>query len=80
MSVCFLIEKLHGEFIQIRSSPRALEHSSEYSPSLLKSERSSATSKLTYKVLIRPVMTYACPAWEFTADSHLFLEIAALAK
>jgi transposase len=39
---------------------------------LLKSERLSAKSKLTlYKALIRYKMTYACPAWEFVADSHL---------
>jgi hypothetical protein len=36
---------------------------------LLKSERLSAKSKLTlYKALIR--ISYACPAWEFAADSH----------
>jgi hypothetical protein len=34
--------------------------------SLLKSERLSANSELTlHKALIRSVMTYACPAWEF---------------
>jgi len=39
---------------------------------LLKSERLSAKSKLTlYKALIRSKMTYAYPAWEFAADSHL---------
>jgi hypothetical protein len=39
---------------------------------LLKSERLSAKSKLTlYKPLMRSKMTYACPAWEFAADSHL---------
>jgi predicted dithiol-disulfide oxidoreductase (DUF899 family) len=28
--------------------------------------------KLTlYKALIRSVMTYACPVWEFAADTHL---------
>jgi hypothetical protein len=32
----------------------------------------SANIKLTlHKVLIRPIMTYASPAWEFTADTHL---------
>jgi len=40
--------------------------------SLFKSERLSANIKLTlYKALIRSVMTYACPTWEFAADTHL---------
>jgi hypothetical protein len=40
--------------------------------SLLKSERLSAKIKLTlYKALIRSVMAYACPAWEFAVDAHL---------
>jgi hypothetical protein len=40
--------------------------------SLLKSERLSANIKLTlHKALIRSVMTYACPAWEFAAGTHL---------
>jgi hypothetical protein len=40
--------------------------------SLFKSERLSANIKLTFhKALIRSVMTYACPAWEFAADTHL---------
>jgi hypothetical protein len=35
--------------------------------SLFKSERLSANIKLTlHKALIRYVMTYACPAWEFS--------------
>jgi hypothetical protein len=39
---------------------------------LFKSERLSANIKLTlHKALIRSIMTYACPAWEFTADTHL---------
>jgi hypothetical protein len=39
---------------------------------LLKSERLSANIKLTLlKTLIISVMTYACPAWEFAAESHL---------
>jgi hypothetical protein len=37
--------------------------------SLFKSEQLSANIKLTlHKALIRPIMTYACPAWEFAAD------------
>jgi hypothetical protein len=40
--------------------------------SLLISERLSANIKLTFhKALIRSVMTYACPAWEFAEDAHL---------
>jgi hypothetical protein len=40
--------------------------------SLFKSERLSANIKLTlHKALIRSVMTYACPAWEFAAECHL---------
>jgi hypothetical protein len=40
--------------------------------SLFRSERISANIKLTiHKVLIRCVMTYACPACESAAESHL---------
>jgi hypothetical protein len=40
--------------------------------SLFKSERLSANIKLTlHKALIRSVITYACPAWEFAAEYHL---------
>jgi hypothetical protein len=40
--------------------------------SLFKSERLSANIKLTlHKALIRSVMTYACPTWDFEADTHL---------
>jgi hypothetical protein len=40
--------------------------------SLFKSERLSTNIKLTlHKALIRSVMTYACPACEFAADTHL---------
>jgi hypothetical protein len=40
--------------------------------SLFKSERLSANIKLTlHKALIRSIMTYACPAWEFAADTNL---------
>jgi hypothetical protein len=40
--------------------------------SLFKSERLSANIKLTlHKALIRSVTTYASPAWEFAADTHL---------
>jgi hypothetical protein len=40
--------------------------------SLFKSEWLSANIKLTlHKALIRSIMTYASPAWEFAADTHL---------
>ena len=40
--------------------------------SLFKSERLSTNIKLTvYKALIRSIMTYACPVWEFAADTYL---------
>jgi hypothetical protein len=39
---------------------------------LFKSERLSANIKLTlHKALIRSVMTYTCPAWEFASENHL---------
>jgi hypothetical protein len=40
--------------------------------SLFKSERLSTNIKLIlHNALIRSIMTYTCPAWEFAADSHL---------
>jgi hypothetical protein len=40
--------------------------------SLFKSERLSINIKLTlHKALIRSIMTYACPAWDFAADNLL---------
>jgi hypothetical protein len=40
--------------------------------SLFIGERLSANIKFTlHKAVIRSVMTYACPAWEFAADTHL---------
>jgi hypothetical protein len=39
---------------------------------LFKNERLSANILLTvHKALIRPVMTYACPAREFAAETHI---------
>jgi len=39
---------------------------------MLKSERLSVVTKLTlYNALIRSILTYACPAREFAADSYL---------
>jgi hypothetical protein len=44
--------------------------------SLFKSKRLSANIKLTlHKAIIRSVLTYACPAWEFAADTHLLILI-----
>jgi hypothetical protein len=40
--------------------------------SLFKCERLSTNIKITLcKALIRSVMTYACPTWEYAADAHL---------
>jgi hypothetical protein len=40
--------------------------------SLIKSKGLSASTKLTlHKALIRSVMTYACPTWDFVAAAHL---------
>jgi hypothetical protein len=40
--------------------------------SLFESERLSTNIKLTLqKALIRNIITYVWPAWEFAADSHL---------
>jgi hypothetical protein len=40
--------------------------------SIFKTERLSTNIKLTlHKALIRIIITYACPAWEFAADNHL---------
>jgi hypothetical protein len=40
--------------------------------SLFKSQRLSTNIKLTLdKALIRSVMTYACPTWEYAADARL---------
>jgi hypothetical protein len=41
---------------------------------LFKSDRLSTGSKLTFhEALIRSIMTYACPAWEFAAYIHTYL-------
>jgi CRISPR/Cas system-associated endoribonuclease Cas2 len=40
--------------------------------SIFKSKHLSASIKLIiYRALIRSIMTYACPTWEFAADTHL---------
>jgi hypothetical protein len=57
----------HTEMIEAKASRKFFR---TYSP--FKSERLSPNIKLTlHKALIRSVMTYACPAWEFAADTHL---------
>jgi hypothetical protein len=39
---------------------------------LVQSEQLNTNTKFNlYKPLIRFVMTYSCPAWEFAADTHL---------
>jgi hypothetical protein len=50
---------------------QGLTHISSIYP-ILKSEHLSVGAKLIiYKALIRSMLTYACPAWEFAADSYL---------
>jgi hypothetical protein len=40
--------------------------------SLFKSDRFNTNSKLTlHEALIRSIMTYTCPTWEFATDTHL---------
>jgi hypothetical protein len=40
--------------------------------SILRNKHLSANIKLiVYRALIRSIMTYACPIWEFAADTHL---------
>jgi hypothetical protein len=40
--------------------------------SIFKSKHLREHIKLTvYRALIRSIMTYACPTWEFAADTHL---------
>jgi hypothetical protein len=59
--------KLHIETIAAKASRM---RTSIYP--LLKSEGLSVGTELTlYKALIRSILTYSCPAWEFTADSYL---------
>jgi hypothetical protein len=54
-----------------RNNNRGFTHIS-YHYHTLKSERLSVGAELTvYKALIRSMLTYACPVWEFAADSYL---------
>jgi hypothetical protein len=41
-------------------------------PGGLSLTQSKETNKKLHKALITSVMTYACPAWEFAADVHLW--------
>jgi hypothetical protein len=67
--------KLHIEVIEVKAFRTFIRFYS-----LFKSERLSANIKLTlHLALIRLIMTYACAAWEFAADTLIF-EIAAPAK
>jgi hypothetical protein len=62
-----LARKLHTETIATKA---LLIFFSIYP--ILKSERLSVGAKLiTYKELIRSMLTYACPAWKFAAESCL---------
>jgi len=57
-----LIKKINGEFLS-----NIFQNLTAF-----KSERLSVNTKLTlYKALIRSITTYACPACEFAADSHV---------
>jgi hypothetical protein len=59
--------RLYIEMIEAKASRTFIRI---YSP--FKSERLSTNVTLTlHKALIRCIMTYACPAWEFAADNHL---------
>jgi hypothetical protein len=59
--------RLHIEMIEAKAFGRFIRIYS-----LLKSERLSANIKLTlHKAMMRPVVTYACPAWELVADTYL---------
>jgi hypothetical protein len=61
-----MTRKLHIETIEAKASRTFIRI---YSLSI--SERLSANIKLTlHKDLIRYVMTYACPAWEFASEVH----------
>jgi hypothetical protein len=62
-----VIWRLHREMIKAKAFRTFIRIYS-----LLKSERLSTNIKLNlHKAVIRTIMTYACPAWEFAADNHL---------
>jgi hypothetical protein len=66
-SGALVLWRLHIEMIEAKAFRTFLRIYS-----LFKSERLSANIKLTlHKALIRSVMTYACPAWEFATESRL---------
>jgi hypothetical protein len=59
--------RLHIEMIEAKAFRRCVRIYF-----LLKSEWLSINIKLTlHKALIRSIMTYACPAWQFAAENHL---------
>jgi hypothetical protein len=59
--------KVHIEAIEAKASRTFIRIYS-----LFKSERLRTNIKLTlHKALTRIIIIYACPAWEFSADSHL---------
>jgi hypothetical protein len=62
-----LIWRLHIEVIEAKAFRTFITINS-----LFRSKRLSTNIKLTlHKALIKNIMTYTCPAWEFAADSHL---------
>jgi hypothetical protein len=62
-----IIWRLHTEMIEAKAFRTCIKIYSSF-----KSERLSANIKLTlHKAIIRFVLTYACPTWDFAADSHL---------
>jgi hypothetical protein len=59
--------RLHIEVIEAKASRTCIRIYS-----LLKSDLLSVNTKLNlHTALIRPVLTYACPAWELAADTYL---------
>jgi hypothetical protein len=63
-------------FPEVQSQPTPSHINRMLSPvpgTLFKIKGLSTNIKLTFhKALIRSVMTYACPVWEFAPDPHVF--------
>jgi hypothetical protein len=64
-SVILYFKKLHGDYIEIISAKSLRIFISIYP--LPKSER-VGTKLTSYTAVIRSILTYACPPWEFMAD------------
>jgi hypothetical protein len=59
--------RLHVEMIEAKAFRTFIRNCSVF-----KSERLCTNIKLTlHKALIRSVMAYVCPTWEFAVDTHL---------